>query len=160
MVAIYEPLILKWLHRAGVTGSEAEDICQEVLTTLVREVDRFEHSGRSGAWRAWLRQITVNRTRQFWQKKKEKRGDTVLLDQLEDPQTDVAAQWDREHDQHVLRQLLKLVEVEFQAPTIDVFRLTYVEGLSAKEVASRKTHPRGTESSIPSPSRERSFPSF
>jgi RNA polymerase sigma-70 factor (ECF subfamily) len=59
---IYLPLIRHWL--SGVPGlhDEADDRAQEVLVVLFRELPSFERQ-RHGAFRAWLRQITVNRIR-------------------------------------------------------------------------------------------------
>src|SRR5689334_23415777 len=61
---IYLPLIGHWLARVPGLHDEAEDLAQEVLVVLFRELPSFERR-RHGAFRAWLRQITVNRIRTF-----------------------------------------------------------------------------------------------
>jgi RNA polymerase sigma-70 factor, ECF subfamily len=78
---------------------------------VLRELPKFERR-RDGAFRAWLRQITVNRIRAFWKSKRRQPitggNDEVdhLLSQLADSTSDLARQWDRDHDNHVLQQLL------------------------------------------------------
>src|SRR5262245_8209578 len=59
---VYLPLIQRWLSRIPGLGDEAEDLAQDVLVVLVREIPRFQRQ-REGSFRAWLRQVTVNRVR-------------------------------------------------------------------------------------------------
>lgn len=54
-MAIYRPFIYGWLRRHSASHQDAEDLTQEVLTILVRELPGFSHSGRVGAFRRWLR---------------------------------------------------------------------------------------------------------
>src|ERR1700730_10504684 len=61
---IYLPLVRSWLARVPGLGEEADDLAQEVLVVLMRELATFERI-RDGSFRAWLRQITVNRIRAF-----------------------------------------------------------------------------------------------
>jgi RNA polymerase sigma-70 factor (ECF subfamily) len=61
LVSLYLPMIHGWLQRHGVAPADADDLAQEVLTVVVRELPRFEHNQRAGAFRAWLRTITVHR---------------------------------------------------------------------------------------------------
>ena len=60
---IYNPLIRRWVRPYVDQQADVDDVAQDVLTALVRELPRFEHNGRPGAFRAWLRAITVNRLR-------------------------------------------------------------------------------------------------
>ena len=109
LVDLYSPLINTWLLRHGVSPEDAEDLTQEVLGIVVREVSRFRHNGRAGASCTWLRTITINCLRQSLRSRRVaipgKTGSpdiTAMLDQLEDPASNVSRRWDREHDQHVL----------------------------------------------------------
>jgi DNA-directed RNA polymerase specialized sigma24 family protein len=65
LVDLYSPLINAWLRRQGVSAEDADDLSQEVLGIVVREVAQFRHNGRAGAFRTWLRTITTNCLRQF-----------------------------------------------------------------------------------------------
>ena len=57
---VYLPLIQAWLGRVPGLGDEAADLVQEVLFVVFREVPRFDRQ-REGSFRAWLRQVTVNK---------------------------------------------------------------------------------------------------
>ena len=60
LVDLYTPLIRGWLRRLSVRDHEADDLVQEVLAVVVRRFPDFKHNSRTGAFRAWLRSITVN----------------------------------------------------------------------------------------------------
>jgi RNA polymerase sigma-70 factor (ECF subfamily) len=141
IVDLYRPLIHGYLIHEGIQSQEADDLTQDVLAVLVRELPHFEHTGRPGAFRGWLRQITVNRAREFWRAGKCRTaavGGTDFLNriqQLEDADNPLTQHWNEEHDRHVLRQLLSLMEEEFGAGPVRAFHRLTFEGASAREVA-------------------------
>lgn len=140
LVDLYTPLIRGWLHRQGVRHPNLEDLTQEVLAVLVRELPNFEYSRRPGAFRHWLRTVTVNRLRAFWRAEQTRTAavganlDHVLAE-LEDPHSAPSRLWDEEHDRHVLHRLLELIEPEFTPPTWEAFRRLVLQGQSAAAVA-------------------------
>jgi RNA polymerase sigma-70 factor (ECF subfamily) len=143
LVALYAPLIAGWLRGQGVQAGDVDDLTQEVLGVVVRELAHFRHSDRRGAFRAWLRTITVHRLRDFWRARQHRplaTGDSDFarnLEQLEDPHSSLARQWDEEHDRHVVRQLLRLIEPLFEPTTLEAFRAIMLDGCRPAEVAAR-----------------------
>jgi RNA polymerase sigma factor (sigma-70 family) len=139
---LYTPLISSWLRRQGVLAADAEDLTQEVLAVVIRQVSGFRHNGRAGAFRSWLRTITTNCLRQSWRSRRRQPAETnsldldSVLDQLEDPASDLSRRWEREHDEHVLQRLLELIELEFQPATWLAFQRQVVDGIPAKTVAA------------------------
>jgi RNA polymerase sigma-70 factor, ECF subfamily len=137
---IYLPLIKSWLARISGTRDESDDLAQEVLVVLVRELRTFEPRGK-GSFRAWLRQITVNKTRAYFKSRRNRpvagigNEEDDFLSQLEDPKSELAKEWDREHDRHVSQKLLELVKNDFEPTTWDAFRLFALDGMPAKMVA-------------------------
>jgi RNA polymerase sigma-70 factor (ECF subfamily) len=141
LVDLYSPLICSWLRRHGLPSEDAEDLAQEVLGVVVREVSRFRHNGRAGAFRAWLRTIATNCLRQSLRKRRSEKAVhapdiTPMLDSLEDPSSDLSRRWDREHDEFVLHRLLDLIEPDFRPETWLAFRRQVLDGESAKAVAA------------------------
>jgi RNA polymerase sigma-70 factor, ECF subfamily len=142
LVELYTPLISSWLRRQGVSADDAEDLTQEVLAAVVRHVAAFRHNGRAGAFRTWLRTITANCLRQSWRSRGRHPQEASLpdldsaLDLLEDPASDLARRWDREHDEHVLQQLLVLIEPEFKRATWLAFQRQVIDGMPADAVAA------------------------
>ena len=123
---IYVPFIRSCLARISGARGESDDLAQNVLLVLVRELPAFQSRGQ-GSFRAWLRTITVNQTRAHFKKRRRQpvagtgHDDENLLVQLEDPNSDLSRQWDLDHDRHVLQRLQQLVRNEFQPVTWQAF---------------------------------------
>lgn len=136
MVGLYEPLIRVWLRSRGLQRADVDDLTQVALAVIVRRVSEFRHNGRTGAFRTWLRVIVGNALRDHIRTcGRCPTGDDRLLAELEDPTSELNAQWDAEHDRHVLRGLMDLVESEFTTTTWAAFVRTALEGRTAAEVA-------------------------
>jgi RNA polymerase sigma factor (sigma-70 family) len=142
LVDLYTPLVQGWLRRQFVQLQDAEDVTQEVLGVVVRELKHFEHNQRTGAFRAWLRTITVNCLRAQWRKRQSKAegiGDSDVarqLDQLEDPSSGLSQVWDLQHDRHVMARLLELIACEFNSTTWQAFERHVLDGQPASDVAA------------------------
>jgi len=137
LVELYTPLIHGWLRRQAVPPADADDLTQEVLAVVVRELPQFQHNQQQGAFRSWLRTITVNRLRAFWRTRQARpAAGGEVLDQLEDPNSLPSRLWDREHDQHVMRRLMAYVEPEFTPTTWQAFRRVTLNGEKAAAVAA------------------------
>ena len=142
LVDLYTPLVQGWLRRHFVQLQDAEDLTQDVLGVVVREIKHFEHNQRPGAFRAWLRTITVNCLRAQWRKrqgKAEATGNSDVakqLDQLEDPRSGLSQLWDQQHDRHVMARLLDMMACEFSSVTWQAFQRHALGGEPASEVAA------------------------
>ena len=55
LVEIYTPLLQGWLRRQGLQSADTDDLVQEVLGAVVRDLPQCQHAGRPGAFRSWLR---------------------------------------------------------------------------------------------------------
>lgn len=130
---IYLPLLRSWLSRVPGLGDEADDLAQDVLVVLVRELPAFERR-RDGSFRAWLRQLAVNLVRNWRRKGRPRVSNEELLTQFEDANSDLAHQWDRDHDRHVFDRLLDAVRPDFAAPTWNAFRRFAIDGVPAARV--------------------------
>jgi RNA polymerase sigma-70 factor (ECF subfamily) len=58
-----------------------------------------------------------------------------ILAPLADPNSDLARQWDQDHDRHVLRRLLAIVRPDFEPKTWQAFTRFALDGLPAADVA-------------------------
>ena len=122
LVELYTPLIRTWVGRHVPQPDDVNDVVQQVFTVVVARLPGFVHNGRPGAFRHWLRSITVNHLRAFWRARRQPAEVEAVLDQLEDPASDPSWQWDLEHDSHVAHKLLDYVEREFRPATWQAFR--------------------------------------
>ena len=141
LVELYAPLLRAWLRKYDVQASDADDLTQEVLLTVSKDLSKFEHAGQPGAFRGWLKAILVNRLRKFWRSRDRRplaRGDSDIdarLAQLDDPSSEMSLIWNREHDQFVLRQLLALAEPHFARNTWTAFCRVALDGAKPDVVA-------------------------
>ncbi len=138
--SLYRPLLQTWLRRYSIRPQDGDDLVQQVLEVVIREMPEFHYDAEKGKFRGWLRGILVNRLRDFFRSERPvATGDSDfyvnILNQLEDPKSDLARQWDREHDEHVARQFLTLVERDFAPSTWTAFRRS-VEGEPAAQIAA------------------------
>ena len=136
---LYTPLIRRWVRPYVAQPADVDDVVQDVLAVLVRELPRFEHSRNPGAFRAWLRSIAVNRLRVAWRTRGPAAGGDAVLDQLnqlEDQASPLSRAWDEEHDRHVVATLLNAIRLEFQPATWQAFDMTVRDGRPAADVAT------------------------
>ncbi len=142
LVDLYSPLLSGWLRRHALQEADVDDLVQEVLVTVAREAPRFQHSGRPGAFRHWLRTILANRLREFWRSRRLRpaaTGDSDfagMLDQLEDHNSGISRLWEQEHDQHIVRRLLAMLEPQFAPSTWQAFRRVVLEGARPEAAAA------------------------
>jgi RNA polymerase sigma-70 factor, ECF subfamily len=136
LVDLYTPLIHRWLCRS-VAGADEDDVVQEVLGSVLRAMPTFEHSGRPGAFRRWLRTTTLHRLTDF-RRTRRNLPDALpdAWEEIEDPDSELSRAWDRDHDDYVARRLLELIEPEFSRPTWLAFRRQVLDGLKSAEVAA------------------------
>ena len=141
MVELYTPLIRGWLRRHALPEQDVDDIVQDVLAVVVRKLPEFRKQPQVGAFRRWLRTITVNCLRELWRDRRYRpaaTGDAEfgnMLDQLEDPESALSKIWDREHDLHVTRHLLEKIRPRFEEKTWLAFQRVALEGAPVDEVS-------------------------
>jgi RNA polymerase sigma-70 factor (ECF subfamily) len=142
LVGVYAPLLRRWLDRYVLQQSDSDDLVQDVLAVVVRELPAFRHSGQQGAFRRWLRTVLIHRVRHFWRRKRTwpiALGDSDfqhVLDQLAQPESDLSRQWDQEHDEYVVARLLEQIRQDFEPVTWEAFRRYALDDRPAADVAS------------------------
>lgn len=136
--ALYEPLIQGWLRRHRLIASDRDDVVQNVMTVVVRRLPEFDHNGRVGAFRNWLKTITINCLRDYWKTLRthpQQAAATEMLNEWADDQSAISQSWDLEHDRHLVQKLLTLLEPEFTPETWKAFQQVVIEAKPAAEVA-------------------------
>jgi RNA polymerase sigma-70 factor (ECF subfamily) len=139
---LYQPLLRAQVARMGVRALEADDLVHDVHLIVLQKVGKFDRR-HQGAFRAWLRKILTNRVRSYFREQNVHAtalggSDFLrLLDELEDPASALSLQWDREHDEHFVRKLMRLVQRDVKPPTWEAFRRQVLEGEPAAQVAEQ-----------------------
>jgi RNA polymerase sigma-70 factor (ECF subfamily) len=138
LLDIYRPFLLSLLRAQSTPDQDLDDLIQEILLVVVRELPAFRHSGRTGAFRAWLRSIAANRLRTYWrgQGRAVPTDMLTLAEQFDDPTSELSRLWDARHDVHVLSRLLELAEARCEPTTFQAFRRVALEGADPTVVAA------------------------
>jgi RNA polymerase sigma-70 factor (ECF subfamily) len=139
LVDLYTPLLRAWLC-AQLPPADVDDLVQDVLAVVVRELPDFRHNSHRGAFRRWLRTITYNRLKGYWRTRRTRGvsaagGEAaVMLNCIADPASDPDKHWEREHDEFIVRRALELLEPEFTATTWQAFWRQVIDGAKPAEV--------------------------
>jgi RNA polymerase sigma-70 factor (ECF subfamily) len=140
-VAIYEPVIQRFLRRRGLRDADAADLAQETLAQIARVIDRFTYDPHRGRFRGWLLTIARRQLAQFHERGARRAapagsGLTEVHDALAQvPDDDEARQWERDCEQQALEWGMRHIEREFQPSTWRAFYATAVEQKAPQVVA-------------------------
>jgi RNA polymerase sigma-70 factor (ECF subfamily) len=119
-VRLYTPLLYRWLTPYGLLRQDVDDILQEVFAVVARDLAKFHHNHRRGAFRRWLKTVLVNRLRAFRRSRRQAAASS-LADYLEDPRGDPSRLLELEHDGFIIRRALERIEPEFKPATWQAF---------------------------------------
>jgi RNA polymerase sigma-70 factor (ECF subfamily) len=134
-VHLYTPLLLVWARRQGLQEADAEDVVQEILVKLVRELPTYER--REGqSFRGWLFRVSVNQCRDYRRRKatRELPGDAGLA-AVSEP-SPVSELEEREYRRLLVHRGMQLVRPDFDDKTWTAFVEVTVKGRPAAAVAA------------------------
>jgi RNA polymerase sigma factor (sigma-70 family) len=153
---IYWELIYNVARKAGLGDAQAQDVVQETVIAVSRNISAFRTGAQHGSFKAWLLQQT--RWQIAGQFRKQKRsgaayyveeagklakaqdaGDqtgTAAINRIPDPATlDMNKAWEAEWEKHTLRIALEKVKAMVSAKQFQMFDLHISQGLSVTETA-------------------------
>jgi RNA polymerase sigma factor (sigma-70 family) len=134
-VDLYSPLLFEWTRRNGVPEADADDLVQNVLVLLLKQIPRFERRP-GGSFRGWL--FTV--LRNCWINQCRSRARQPAIAQGYSPDgyagTDAIADLtEAEYRSYLMRRSLRVIQTDFPETTWRAFWQHVVEGRPASEVA-------------------------
>ncbi|MBX9625876.1 MAG: sigma-70 family RNA polymerase sigma factor [Gemmataceae bacterium] len=137
----YGGRVLGWCRHWGLQPADAEDVCQDVLLKVARQMRTFRYEpGKS--FRGWLKTVA----RSAWcdwlearRKQAQGSGDTDARAVLESvaAQDDLVRRLEDEFDRELLDLATARVRLRVEPATWEAFRLTAVDGLPAAEAAAK-----------------------
>ena len=141
-VMIYEPAIYGFARKKGLQDADARDMCQEVLRSVARAIDRWEPDPCRGPFRAWLFRIARNALINLAasQKRHPKgSGESDVQDLLEQQPAGNSADsalFDEEYKRRVFHWAAESIRGEFAETTWSAFWQSAVEEGAVRDVAS------------------------
>ena len=117
-VRLYSPLLYSWARRMGLQDADAEDLVQEVFTTLFKQLPEFGYDNQK-RFRGWLWTVTRN----TWLKRRER--SQLPVDHAQKAEKLLAPADHRleeeEFHKHLLIEFLPTVQAHFHATTWQAF---------------------------------------
>jgi RNA polymerase sigma factor (sigma-70 family) len=138
-VARYGPLIFRWCRRWGLQEADAEDVAQNVLLELSRQLREFVyHPG--GSFRGWLRTIAYRCWCRFVDRRNalKRTHDGLQLERLcsQEAVEDFLHRLEQESDRELLEIAMARVKLRVQPRTWEAFRMTAVDDRPGAEVGA------------------------
>lgn len=140
LVTLYSPLVDFWVRRTGISEDELQDLRQEVFFAVSRSINRFQPSGNSGSFRAWLwslsRHKMIDWIRSQQCSPQAEGGSTALHAVQQIPeQLDEQDQSERLQFNDLIHRALEQTRNEFEQKSWQAFWRTTIDGLSVAQVA-------------------------
>lgn len=136
----YQPLVLSFARKLGLTEHEAEDAAQETLMAFARAYERGAYDRDKGRLRQWLLGIAANKIRDVQRRRGREyvpdgiTDKTGLLDGLPDDRT-LSELWEAEWERSVLAACMEEVRRQVEPGTMRAFELFTLQEKPAEEVA-------------------------
>ena len=145
--SIYRPMLLAVALRSGLREPEAQDVVQETIIEVAKEMPVFRYDRTRGRFKGWLLTIVRRRIANFWRSKhyrhngeqvpREQLMEPASLDTGAEPGSDFERVWDEEWQQHALRVAEDHVKHEVEPVQYQAFQLHVIKGVAAGETARR-----------------------
>jgi RNA polymerase sigma-70 factor (ECF subfamily) len=130
---LYRPLLIRYAQRRGMNSQAAEEIAQDCLIAVARQIGRFE---RRRSFRAWLRAIVDHKVCDYLSRE---RGRTSLggdaLGALRDPAPVASELWEQHWNEGVALTLLRRLQTSFAAHTVQAFSMYVLDDRPVAEIA-------------------------
>ena len=143
---LYWKLIFGTARRAGLDENEAQDVVQDTMLTVSKEMPGFRYDRSKGKFKNWLLVITRRRVADS-PRKRYRTGHVSPVDvtapeveaKLASLESDNGAQpddhWEAEWRIHVLEAAMKRVKNQVKPEHFQAFHLSVIDGHSAVEIS-------------------------
>ena len=144
-VAVYKSMIINWATYMGCSQSMAEDVFQESIISLLRNLEKFEYNPTKGRFRGYLKTLVTRRVKDAFRRKKmiyenEFSNDDCInnfIENFEDAHEPAEAQLDIMWVTSVVSRALKIAKNKSDLLTYDSFKLYAIDNLPVNEVCRR-----------------------
>jgi RNA polymerase sigma-70 factor (ECF subfamily) len=142
----YWGLIYHVALKAGLTEAEAQDVVQETIISVSKQMPTFEYDAANGSFKGWLLRLTQWRIADQFRKRQRgiKRGEpgpststgTATIERVPDPAGPaLEALWNQEWESNLMRAALARVKRKVKAKQYQIFDFAVLKGWPVSEVA-------------------------
>jgi RNA polymerase sigma factor (sigma-70 family) len=144
----YWRLIYGVAIQAGLTDAEAQDVVQETVIAVAKNIKDFKVGSEHGSFKAWLLKLTRWRiTDQFRKRPRfaspverasEGTAHTATTDRIADPASlNLEAAWNRDWEQNLMQVATERVQQQVDAAQFQMFHLHAIRQWPAQKVARK-----------------------
>ncbi len=138
---LYKKLILFWIKEYNVPHVDSDDVLQDVMVTLSKQIGKFK-KGETGKFRNWLRTIVCSRAMDYHNKNKINRKKVPLSTVSKIPDTkfsadDITKEQEKKERAILGRQILSMLKDTCSPAHLKAFELVTVKGMSSVEAAKQ-----------------------
>ncbi|MEM1228011.1 MAG: sigma-70 family RNA polymerase sigma factor [Planctomycetota bacterium] len=139
-VGRYGAKIHGWCRRWGLQESDADDVTQNVLLALSKQMQTFEYRA-DGRFRSWLKTVSYRAWCRFHEDRQTAAiatGSDAVRRMLEsvEARDDFLRELDRECERNILEDAMKIAQQRVKPDTWTAFYQTAIESIPAAEVAA------------------------
>ena len=143
---IYWRLIYSVALKSGLTEAEAQDVVQETIISVAKDIQKFKRDRALGSFKGWLRNIIRwriadqlrKRTRASWGDDSKTGEDLPTPDVAEIPDPaggDPESAWEEEWQAHLLKAALETIKHTVKEEHYQIFDLNVLQQWPARNVA-------------------------
>ena len=145
--SIYQPLIVELCLRKGMQHADANDLAQEVLSRVAKNIAKFQYDRPGATFRGWLYRITRNLTVDFFRRRaKDPLKHAIVpedFQELCDPPMEETREFDLEFQKRMFLVVARAVESTVQQQTWAAFWMVEIQQRTPDEVALELGMTRG-----------------
>ena len=144
-VALYQPLLIRYVRKKGLNEHDAGDVVQGIFITLLRKLPTFELDRGKGRFRTWLWQVTHNAVVDWARANRRIRAaEDQLRNDWQESADKPDSDWDTELHKRVMEYALQKVRAQTQPNTWACFEQHLLKGRPGAEVATELGVPTNT----------------
>lgn len=143
----YWRLIYRTARKGGLSDAEAQEVVQETVIAVAKQMKEFKYDPAIGSFKGWLKLITRRRIADQYRKRKPQEvgladasgtdAGTRAMDRLPDASGDSAdAAWEADWQQSLLDRAVELVRTQVSPRQYQIFDLYVLRQWPASQVAA------------------------
>ena len=144
--ATYRKLIFSFAIRHGLTGTEAEEVVQETVITVARNLPEFKYDPNRCSFKSWLFKLTLWRIQDQVRKRHpedssihRKSGETErtgTIERLPGPEDEQQNElWEEEWKRDIVDRALEKLKCQVEGKQLQIFDLYVLQQWPARKVA-------------------------
>ena len=142
----YWRLIYSVAIKSGLTEQEAQDVVQETIICVAKDIHKFKRDQKLGSFKGWLKNLTRWRIADQLEKRghakyladspESESGETLSLEEIPDPaSTGLELLWDKEWKMNLFETAVDRVKRRIKAEQYQIFYMYSVKRWPVKRVA-------------------------